>query len=90
MMKKLLKNIVSFPNEQGLMYHIIQKEDSVKSGIWKETEHDCEDKITQVGFKDSSRKGENERCKMKHVQENSVKAKMAVSANSGASMKSSA
>lgn len=72
------------------MYHIIQKEESVKSSIWKETEHDCEDKITQVGFKDSSRKGENERYKTKHLQENLKRAKMAVSANSGASEKSAA
>lgn len=37
----------------------------VKSGIGKEREHDFQIKITQVGFKDISRKGENERSGMK-------------------------
>lgn len=43
------------------MYHIPQKEERVKSGIWKVGEYDWEDKISQVGFNDLSRKGENER-----------------------------
>lgn len=37
----------------------------VKSGIGKEREHDCEIKITEVGFKDMSKKGENRRSDMK-------------------------